>query len=398
MKRKNGEGTWGVKTIKGTEYRFFRNTNGKYFYGKTQKEIKEKIEKYNADNVSDNSYNVVFSDFFKNWLYKIKQPQVKRRTFDGYEQYYKNLIVGKQDKTISDIKLTKLTAKNISDFYNALAEKYSLATIKKIHTLINQCLTYAIDEKIIELNPAAKAVIPSEDIVAKPKKEIPFLSIEDMEKLYQESKRIKNPDDITIGLNEKINEELFYGNNAKFIVLIMYTGMRTAEMLGLKWKDVDLDKKCIYVNRNVSKVVNRSEKKKESDNKYIRVETTLKRDNSKRTIPLSDRALEVLLYLKSNNKSTKNDDYVCMTQEGTLVNERNVSRTLNIMLKRAGCEVDRCGLHSLRHSFGSYLVSQGVDISVVSRLLGHKSITVTYNVYIHVLKQSQIDAVSLFNK
>ena len=41
-KRKNGEGTWGEKTIKGIKYRFFRNTEGKYFYGKTDKEIKEK--------------------------------------------------------------------------------------------------------------------------------------------------------------------------------------------------------------------------------------------------------------------------------------------------------------------------------------------------------------------
>jgi integrase len=202
-----------------------------------------------------------------------------------------------------------------------------------------------------------------------------------MEKIYQQSKRTFE------------NGSLVYGNNAKIVVLIMYTGLRISEALGLKWSDVNFDKKYISINRNLSKVKDRTN----SDNNYIYVETTLKRSSSKRTIPLSDRAIESLKYLKQNNVSTKDSDYVCMSSTGHIAGARNINRTLNAMLKQGQCEIEECGMHSLRHSFGSYLVSQGVDISVVSRLMGHKNIMITYNIYIHVLKQSQIDAVNLFN-
>ena len=68
------------------------------------------------------------------------------------------------------------------------------------------------------------------------------------------------------------------------------------------------------------------------------------------------------------------------------------------MLVRGKCEVQKCGMHTLRHSFGSYLVSQNVNIAVVSKLMGHKDVSTTYNIYIHVLQQQQIDAVNVFNK
>jgi integrase len=188
-----------------------------------------------------------------------------------------------------------------------------------------------------------------------------------------------------------------YGNNAKIIVLIMYTGLRISEALGLKWSDVDFKNKQLHVRRNLSSVKNRDDKDNNGKSKVL-VETTLKRDSSRRTIPLADRAIEVLKYLKEHSKSDGKDGYVCTSENGTSASQRNITRTLHAMLLRGECEVEKCGLHSLRHSFGSYLIANNVDVSVVSRLLGHKNIMVTYNIYIHVLKQSQIDAINLFNE
>ena len=102
--------------------------------------------------------------------------------------------------------------------------------------------------------------------------------------------------------------------------------------------------------------------------------------------------------LYNTNKKNSDNDYVCLNKNGNIVNQRNVTRTLNAMLVRGNCDVQKCGLHTLRHSFGSYLVSQGVDIATVSKLMGHKDITTTYNVYIHVLQQQQIDAINVFDK
>lgn len=390
MKRKNGEGSWGKKKIKGVEYRYFRNTNGKYFYGKTEKEIKEKIKKYEKENTVSTS-KLLLSDFMKDWLYNTKQHQVKRRTFDSYEQYYNMLIINYKDYIISDVQLCSLTTEILTKYFNSLADKYSLSTIKKANVLLNQCLNYAVDKELIDVNPMDKVKLPNEDRVKKQKKQIPFLSPDDMDKLYEESFRIQEEG---FRINGAVGE-LVYGNNAKIIVLIMYTGLRISEALGLKWEDVDFENKCIKVKRNLSRIKNRDKDTDGENYKYV--ETTVKKKASERTIPLSDRAYEVLEYLKTNNKSTNDIDYVCVSKNGKIAGQRNITRTLNSMLVRGKCSVKKCGLHSLRHSFGSFLVSKGVDIATVSTLMGHEDITTTYNVYTHVLKQQQIDAIKVFD-
>ena len=62
-------------------------------------------------------------------------------------------------------------------------------------------------------------------------------------------------------------------------------------------------------------------------------------------------------------------------------------------MSRAGCSLDKLTPHELRHTFGSLLIKKGVDIKVVSKLLGHKDISVTYNIYIHVLQEQEIEAI-----
>lgn len=393
LKRRNGEGTWGKKIIKGTEYRYFRNTNGKYFYGKTEKEIKLKIKQYESSQSNLSSDKSYFVDFIKDWLFNVKKNQIKPRTFDNYEKYYEMLILNYKDYTISDVQLCSLDSKILSKYFNSLAKKYSMSSIKKAQTLITQCLDYAVDEELIEINPMNKVKMPSQDVVVKKKKEIPFLSADDMEKLYIESNRIQEQG---FKINGNVGD-LVYGNNAKFVILIMYTGLRMAEAQGLKWKDVDFENKCIYVNRNLSSVKNR-DRKSDDENLYKYEESTLKKDASKRVIPLSNRAYEVLNYLYNNNKKNSAEDYICLNKDGNIANQRNITRTLNAMLVRGKCDVQKCGLHTLRHSFGSYLVSEGVDIATVSKLMGHRDITTTYNVYIHVLQQQQIDAINMFDK
>jgi phosphopantothenoylcysteine synthetase/decarboxylase len=62
-KRRNGEGTWGTKTVNGHKYKFFRDANGKYTYGKTEKQVKEKLEKKNCDMLIANNLFVSGAGF-----------------------------------------------------------------------------------------------------------------------------------------------------------------------------------------------------------------------------------------------------------------------------------------------------------------------------------------------
>ena len=177
----------------------------------------------------------------------------------------------------------------------------------------------------------------------------------------------------------------------------MYTGLRIGELLALKWEDIDLENKFLYVKNNLSIIKNRN-KKNDDDNNYIRVVTTTKTKKGYRAIPLAERAVEMINKFHEFNPNHALQDNVILNKEGNIINQRNLTRTLEAMLKRSCCSVEKCGLHSLRHTFGSYLILHKVDIKIVSQLLGHKDVSITYNVYVHLIEKQQIEAVDLFNK
>ena len=93
----------------------------------------------------------------------------------------------------------------------------------------------------------------------------------------------------------------------------------------------------------------------------------------------------------------EDNDFVFVTKTGTPINRRNVNRTLEILLNAADCSVKKASVHDLRHSFGSELILNGVDIKVVSELMGHKDIQTTYNIYIHILPTQKSNAIQAFN-
>jgi integrase len=397
-RRKNGEGSWGTKKIKGVEYKYFRKTyndTDKYFYGKTDKEIKAKVKIF-EDGLSfvvpkdiDKQY---FGDYILNWLKVVKQPSVKRRTYDGYEDIINVQIINHKGYDISSKQIGNINNEMFQLYYNDLANKYSRGTIRKNYVIIKQCLDYAKTKKHIPENYLDMVTIPSEDLVKVKKKEIKFLTESDMDKLYEETKRI-NIEGFNFG--GKIGQPV-YGNNAYAIVLIMYTGLRIGELISLKWQDIELDKKFMYVKSSVSSIKNR-DKKSETDSKYIKAETSVKTKAGVRSIPLSDRAIEMINILSNNNPNHKETDNIFLNKNGNIVNRANVTRTLHAMLIRANCDVKKCGLHSLRHSFGSYLILHKIDVKVVSQLLGHKDVLVTYNIYVHLIEQQKIEAVNIFD-
>jgi integrase len=400
-KRKNGEGTWGVKSIKGVDYKYYRKqyegmSTQKYFYGKTEKEIKDKIKEFEKQNRTTNSKEISkisFGEYIENWLINIKQSDIKRRTYDGYEDTIKNQILNYNDYDLSSKQIGTLDKDIFREYYKALAKKYSRAALQKNRVIINQCLDYAVEENHIADNFVSKIKLPSEDRVAIKKKDVPFLSQEDMDKIYDESKRIN-----TAGFNwgGKIGEKT-YGINSLAIVLMMYTGLRVGELTCLRYSDWNKATNEIIVRNNLSTIKNR-DKKSDDDNNYIRVETTVKTDESERVVPLCDIAIEMLNEFEKLNPNHKPDDFIVINKLGNVAGQRNLTRTLNAMLVRAGCEVQKCGLHSLRSSFGSYLILKGADIKVVSELMGHSDTQVTYNHYIKILPKQHRSAIDLFNK
>lgn len=390
-KRRNGEGTWGIKTIRGIEYRFYRNPDGKYFYGKTEREVREKLKKYKPLLIDDKSIRKeYFGDYVADWLENVKRPKIKRHTYDGYEDCITGQLLNYKYNNLSDIQVGSITTLDINRYYTSLAEHYSKGTIKKNYAILSQCIKYGNKynhfSEPIDLDDIS---IPHNDVIKKQTREVQFLSDDDMKKLYEESKRINVPG---FNFGGKIGD-LTYGNNAKLLMFIMFTGLRIGEAIDLKWSNVELgDSPRVHVTSSSVQLKNRNKK---TNTKYIEESTTTKSYSGERYVPLNQTALEILEYEDKLNPNHNSTDYVFITENRDKIKSRqNVNRTLRDMLVRSGCSVQNCTPHGLRHSFGSALLRKGVDIKVVSKLLGHKDITVTYNVYIHILKEQEIEAVS----
>lgn len=108
-----------------------------------------------------------------------------------------------------------------------------------------------------------------------------------------------------------------------------------------------------------------------------------------RTIPMNSQCKEYLLRLKAYaEKQGIVTDYVAYTNKGAAISSRNLQRALDVVLNNAG--IPHCGLHTLRHSFGSALLRKGASIESVSSLMGHSSIKITYDKYIHVLEEQKV--------
>ena len=163
------------------------------------------------------------------------------------------------------------------------------------------------------------------------------------------------------------------GNKLRFrygwgAVLILETGLRAGEALALEWNDIDEEKRTLRVNKNMIRV----------DGKNI-VQRTTKTESGKRTIPLNSKALEAIRHLKM--QQVISCPYVFATQTGEHVGYRHLLTTMANACEAAG--VEHRGLHALRHSFASNLYARGVEVKVISKLLGHASVEITYNRYIH---------------
>ena len=138
MKRKNGEGSWGTKTIKGTVYQYYRNQDNKYTYGRTIKEVKEKLK--NNKNTSTASKINTLKTYGLYWLRTVKALELEARTYDEYENIIEKRI---GNHNIGSRQLNSITSDTWQFFINELSGKYALGTIKKTWNVIKQIVAYA---------------------------------------------------------------------------------------------------------------------------------------------------------------------------------------------------------------------------------------------------------------
>lgn len=184
-------------------------------------------------------------------------------------------------------------------------------------------------------------------------------------------------------------------------LLALGTGMRQGEILGLKWQDINYDEQTIDIKRSIKNVAHiDSEDKK----RYEFVVQTPKTKRSIRTIPIPS---NLIVPLKNHRKaqlqekfragSSYNDnDFIFTTELGTNIDASNLLKKFKKILLKANIPYRK--FHALRHTFATKLFENDVPIKTVQELLGHSNMSITANIYTHVMPKKKTTAVETLNK
>ncbi|MEE8507034.1 MAG: site-specific integrase [Kiloniellales bacterium] len=163
-------------------------------------------------------------------------------------------------------------------------------------------------------------------------------------------------------------------------------GLRKGEVLGLKWTDVDLDKRTLTVRASLQRI----------GGALVLVEP--KSRQSRRTVALPQTVIDAVRLHRARQLQERllagsrwqDHGLVFSTTIGTPMDTRNLTRHFRKALRNAGLPLQR--FHDLRHSCASLLLAQGVHPRVVMEILGHSQISLTMNTYSHVIDKLQHDA------
>lgn len=171
-------------------------------------------------------------------------------------------------------------------------------------------------------------------------------------------------------------------------ILMLHTGIRMGEAIGLEKGDWDQENKTLHIQRNIQSVSKRDDNGERITGKRLITNTT-KTYSGNRVIPLNNTATEALQRLCDAHPDSTS---IICDSNGNMVPPERLERTFYRMLKNI--HIDKCGVHSLRHTFASMLYAANRDIKTISTLLGHASIQITINTYIHLFNKIDHDAVA----
>lgn len=370
---KTKDGRWVAQIVIG------KSENGKLKYKRftsdKQYVVIEKMREFEQGFTQIKNANKSYlSDFLTGYIFNVKKNVLKPSSFDR-EVRTGNLI----NKYIGNYTFEQLSTPFIqTELINKLKDdNYSYSTIHKVYVLLNECLQYAVDTDKLEKNPCRLVKQPPKKMFEK--KEIRWLS-EDEIKLFKEQAMDKY---------KTGRDRYIYGLP---ISLIIYTGLRCGELAALKWSDIDFENKKIYVRKNIVTVYDYESADKKT--RKVNLQTSTKTSEG-RKIPLIKSAEDILNGIKSKYQEINPDGFI-INNSDKMISVDTISDAYTNIAKAAGIE-NPLGIHTLRHTFASLLIKKGVDIKIVSDILGHKDVSFTYNIYVHILEEQKVSAMELLN-
>lgn len=366
------------------------NGKRKDFYGQTKSEVKQKARTYlqKVENGFKDPQRITLNDYMVYWLETFKwnmiEPSSYTRLYRTYECQVKDTIGNNMIGNIT----TEMIQELINEHANPSSSEYksfARSGLKRLKQLLDGCLRKAVEQEVINENPCEKVLIPTESCVKKETRRTYSLSDEQMEEFRKAA------------LSRYKGSKEYKSRDALVLLLILNLGLRVGETLALEWSDIDKENKLLSIGKTLQTKV--MTEKNDSGNLSSRVKKSAKTSAGVRVLKLNDTVMRYIEELEAYDKRNGIvSPYVCSTSVGTRNSARNMQRSLDRVIgwtNIAGQVPESVTLHILRHSFGSTLIRRGVSIEVVSKLMGHSNITITYNKYIHVLQEQQAMAMDM---
>ena len=310
----------------------------------------------------DQATDMLVDAWFDYWI-GIKKQTVRPNTVRNYSERYERNIKGViGNKLLTDVKPIQCQ-KIFSDMAD---EGYKTTTIYQTRIALYNMFEFARENDVLIANPCKKSL---KSDMGKPSDKKEALTI-DVQKKFLEA---------VVGYS--------YENQYRFV---LQTGLRTGELIGLKWSDIDFENRTMKIERTM-------------EYRYKVGEWRVGPPKSKsgyRTIPLTDEAIRILENQRSKNKSLKLvpmewKDIVFLCRKGTPVKNSTYDTGLFKYCDRVG--IPRFSMHVLRHTFATRCIEGGMKPKTLQKILGHSNIGITMNLYVHITedeKHREIDLVA----
>lgn len=300
-----------------------------------------------------------FAQWLDYWYKDIILPQIEETTAYGYRGMIENYL----KPQLGEIRLQKLTARDIQQYYTWLMDEKTLSpnTVIKHHNLLTNTLNAAERQEYITKNPM-RAVSP-------PKKR-------------QREAKFYTPEQLGILLDKAVGTRLELP-----VFICAYLGLRRGELCGLRWSDVDLGHQTITIENTRTQAG-----KKE-------IEKGTKTASSTRTLSLPETLCDMLKAAKEHQQACRaeyknaydDNDYVVVMEDGRPFRPNYLSELFGKFL--ADNDLPKIVLHELRHTFASLSNQAGIPAYNIGKALGHSTPATTQKIYTHLLDQTHTQAV-----
>lgn len=286
-------------------------------------------------------------EILNQWLEGYCKTNCQQRTRDGYESVARLHLV----PILGHIPLKDLQPRTIQSCYGTLCETLSNRTVLHVHRVLSQALKWAVRQNYIGRNPCELVDPPSP----------------------------RGRTMCTLSAFEV--SALLYSAQDSYYYPVIYTavstGLRRNELLGLRWRDIDLDLLSISVCRTLYKGKGRVEFKEP------------KTTHSRRCVAMTPKLATFLRDYKAERESfywqlgvpPSLDDLVFADIDGKPIDPSTLTHNFGRIVKSAGLSAR---FHDLRHSYASLMLAAGVHPKIVSEALGHSTVAITLDLYSHV--------------